>query len=131
MVTTINAIKQLKATDGINLRGLQMCLEELANLGIEIRKPTHLGEEYFKTYPYLDNFIKNLEARFDAKSIMASFNPSKLPDTNNSEKLSLAHHYEGIVADSTEYLEEWSSFRQFVNDNCMHLKQVEIIKTVQ
>ena len=66
---------------------------------------------------------------------MASFdiyNPAKLPDTNNSENLetfteygndhieSLVDHYEGIVADCTECLEEWSSFRQFVKDNCMH-----------
>ena len=126
------------------MKGLQAFLEQIANSGIEIRKPLHLGDEYFKEsikYPYLNNLINNIEARFADKSVMAAFdiyNPAKLPhlpdnpcaedietftEYGNDDVESLASQFEGVVADSIECLEEWSSFRQFLKENCTHLKQ--------
>ena len=64
------------------MKGIQSFLEQIENSGIEIKKPTHLGDDYFKKAikdPYLN---KNIESRFDGKSVMAAFdlyNPSKLP----------------------------------------------------
>ena len=83
--STVHAIKQLKTVDSVNMKGLQAFLEQIDKSGIEIQKPSHLADEYFKKSikdPYLDTLISNIEARFDDKSVMASFdvdNPSKLP----------------------------------------------------
>ena len=136
MVTsTVHAIKQLKTVDGVNMKGLQEFLGQISNSGIEIKKPTHLGDEYFKKSikdPYLDRLVSNLEARFEDKSIMASFdvyNPTKLPHLLDNP-CTLAHQFHGIVADSLECLEEWSSFRQFMKDSCEHLKQREVISNL-
>ena len=108
------------------MKGIQSFLEQIENSGIEIKKPTHLGYDYFKkaiNNPYLNNLIKNIESRFDDKSMMAAFdlyNLSKLthlpknPSTedieicleydDNVEKLTI--HFQGIVADSIECIEE-------------------------
>ena len=49
MVTsTVRSIQQLREADGVNLKGLQTFLDELACRGIDIRKPSHLGEETSK-----------------------------------------------------------------------------------
>ena len=151
VVSTVHAIKQLEAVDGVNLKGLEAFLEQLTNSGIEIKKPSHLGEEYFETSikrPYLNNLISNLEARFDDKNIMAAFdiyNPAKLPplpdnpcakdmetfsEYGNNHVDSLASQFKGIVAESLECLEEWSSFRQFLKDNFSHLKQAEVVSNL-
>lgn len=149
MVTsTVHAIKQLKIVDGVNMKGLQAFLEQIANAGIDIKKPSHLGDDYFKKSirdPYLDKLINNIEARFDDKSVLASFdiyNPAKLPylpdnpcaedletftEYGNVEVEILALQFQGVVADSIECLEEWSSFRQFLKENCADLKQKEVI----
>ena len=38
MVTsTVHAIKQLKTVDGVNMKGLQAFLEQIANAGIDIK----------------------------------------------------------------------------------------------
>ena len=131
--STVNAIKQLKAVDGVNMRTLPALLGEMEKSGITLKKPSHLGEDYFKKSirnPYLDTLVSNIEARFEDKSVMASFdvyNPAKLPkqldgpdlleaftEYGNQDIETLAHQFEGIVADSIECLEEWSSFRQFM-----------------
>ena len=125
-------------------KGLQALLEQIAISGIEIKKPSHLRDEYFKKSikdPYLDKLISNTEARFEDKSVLASFdiyNPVKLPhlpDNPSTEDLeaftdygndlveNLARQFHGIVANSLECLEEWSSFRQFLKDNCSHDKR--------
>ena len=41
--------------------------------------------------------------------------------------LELAHQFQCVVADSQECVEEWSSFKQFMRDNCSYLKQREVI----
>jgi wyosine [tRNA(Phe)-imidazoG37] synthetase (radical SAM superfamily) len=75
ITSTVHAIKQLKMVDGVNMKGLQAFLEQIAIVGIDIKKPSHLGDEYFKKsirYPFLDKLINNTEARFDDKSVLAS-----------------------------------------------------------
>ena len=80
--STVHTLEQQKTADGIHLKGIQSFLEQVENSGIEIKKPAHLGDDYFKEAikdPYLINYI---ESRFDDKSVMAAFdlyNPSKLP----------------------------------------------------
>ena len=39
---------QLKTVDGVNMKGLQAFLEQITNSGIDIKRPSHLGDEYFK-----------------------------------------------------------------------------------
>ena len=87
LTTTVHAIGQLKTVDGINMKGLETFLKQITDAGIEIKKPSHLGNEYFIKnsikLPYLDKLVNNIEARFDDKSVMASFdifNPAKLPN---------------------------------------------------
>lgn len=124
---------------------------KLRRTGVTIKKPSHLGEEYFKKSirdPYLNTLIDNIEARFDDQSVMASFdiyNPAKLPklshnpskdelesfsEFGNHEVETLAHQFNGIVADPIECLEEWSSFRQFLMENCSTMKLREIISNL-
>ena len=94
----VHAIEQLKTTDGINLKGIQSFLEQIENSGIEIKKPTHLGDDYFKKAikdPYLNNLIKNIESRFDDKSVMAAFdlyNP--LPKNPSTEDIEIVLEYD-------------------------------------
>jgi len=130
--------------DDVNLKGLLGFLEELTTAGIEIKKLHNLGDQYFKNSiknPYLDHFIKNLEDRFDDKSLMAAFNiykPAKLPPLSDNPSIedldifpeygndhvqNLAHQFQCVVADSQECVEEWSSFKQFMRDNCSRLQQ--------
>ena len=45
----------------------------------------------------------------------------------NDDVENLARQFQGVVADSIECLEEWSSFRQFLKENCTDLKQKEVI----
>lgn len=44
----------------------------------------------------------------------------------NDEIKTLATQFEGVVADSTECLEEWSSFKQFLQENCSNIKHREV-----
>ena len=142
--STVHAIKQLKTVDGVNMKTLPAFLKEIEKSGITLKKPSHLGEDYFKKSirdPYLDTLISNIEARFDDKSVMASFdicNPAKLPnlpDNPSKDELeaftkeTLAHQFDGVtvVADSTECLKECSSFRQFMRENCGEMKHKEVV----
>ena len=45
----------------------------------------------------------------------------------NDHVTNLAEQFQGIVGDSLECVEEWSSFKQYLKDNCSHLKQADII----
>ncbi len=148
--STVHALKQLKTVDSVNniMMRLDTFFEEIANAGIETRKRYNLGEEYFKQSikePYLDNLIGKIEARFDDKSVLASFdiyNPAKLPslpdnpcteelkafmEYGNDEVNTLADQFQGVVADSIECQEEWSSLKQFLKENCAELKHREVI----
>ena len=148
LTTTVHAIGQLKTVDGINMRGLETFLKQIIDAGIEIKKPSHLGDEYFKNYiklPYLDKLVNNIEARFDDRSVMASFdifNPAKLPhlpdkpstadlemfvEYGNNDVERLSQQFQVAVADSVECIEEWCSFRQLLQDSCHHLKQEEVV----
>ena len=100
--STVHGIKLLKTVDGVNMQGLEAVLEQIRNLGIDLSKPSHLGDEYFKASikePYLDSLISNIECRFDNKTVLASFdiyNPSKLPqlsDTSCAEDVQLFSEY--------------------------------------
>ena len=148
VATTVHAIEQLKSVDGVNMKGLPALMEQLANSGINVKHPSHLGHEYFTKSikdPYLDNLINNLETRFDDKSVLAAFdiyNPVKLPQVpdnpcaedletfagyGNDDMENLTGQFQGVVADSTECLEEWSSFRLFLKENCANMKQKEVV----
>ena len=79
---------------------------------------------------------------------MASFdiyNPAKLPklsdnpskdelesftEFGNQDVETIAHQFEGVVADPIECLEEWSSFRQFLKENCSTMKHREVISNL-
>ena len=149
--STVCALKQLKTVDSVNLKGLQAFLDEIDKSGVTIKKPSHLGEEYFKKSirdPYLDALIGNIETRFDDQSVMTSFdiyNPAKLPklsdnpskdelesftEFGNQDVETIAHQFEGVVADPMECLEEWSSFRQFLKENCSTMKHREVISNL-
>ncbi len=147
--STVHALEKLKSADGINLKEITLFLEQIESSGIEIKKPAHLGDDYFKNsikVPYLNHLIKNINNRFDDKSMMAAFdiiNPSKLPplptnpstedielftEYGNDNVEKLGSHFQGVVADSSiECIEEWNSFRQFMKDNCSQMKQCEVI----
>ena len=149
MVTsTVQAIQQLKRIDGVNMKGLKAYLEQIENAGIDITTHSNLGDDYFQKSikaPYLDKLVSNIEARFDDKSIMASFdifNPAKLPhlsdppsieelehfaDYGNNSVKTLVDQFQDIVADCFECLEEWSSFRQFLKENCNEMKHRDIV----
>ena len=83
VASTVSSLEQLKIVDGINLSGLQQFLEQLTSAGIDITKHSNLGEQYFEDHirkPFLCCLIKNIQTRFDDKSIMAAFdvlNPSR------------------------------------------------------
>lgn len=95
--------------------------------------------------PYIDILVANIEAWFDDKSVMASFNiynPANLPDLpdspskdeletfteySNQEIETLAHQFEDVAADSSEFLEEWSSLRQFMNESCGEIKHRDVV----
>ena len=87
VASTISSLEQLKIVGGINLSGLEQFLEQLvsASAEIDITKCPNLGEQYFKDSirkPFLCCLIKNIQNRFDDKSVMAAFdvlNPIKLP----------------------------------------------------
>ena len=132
---------------GVNLSRLEQFLEQLASAGIDITKRPNLGEQYFEDSirkPFLCCLIKNIQNRFDDKSVMAAFdvlNPVKLPKLpanptveeltafvqyGNSDVESLAKQFDGAI-DVQECLEEWASFRQYLNDNCRQLKHSEIV----
>ena len=92
------SLEQLKTSDGVNLTGLKSFLDLLQQAGIEIKKPAHLAEGYVHEsirQPYLSRLIKNLENRFDDKSVMAAFgifNPVKLPkiiDNQSKDELNV------------------------------------------
>jgi len=73
---TIKSLEQLKTRDGLNLVGLQEYLYKLQENNIEIKKPQHLSEEYFRDrvrMPFLTLLIENIQNRFKNKSILAAF----------------------------------------------------------
>ena len=64
-----------KTVDGVNMKELQVFLEQITNAGIDIKKTLHLEDKYLKKSikdPYLDNLISNIEARFDDKLLLIS-----------------------------------------------------------
>ncbi len=142
--STISSLQQLKSFDGIHLTKLPAFLDELSSAGIDISKKPSLGEDYFKQSvrePYLDRLVSNLEKRFEDKCIMAAFNifdPSKVssnptPEFNslsygNKDVEDLAKQYTGILPEAEECVEEWTSFRQYMTDNCTLLKHADVIK---
>ena len=145
LASTICSLEQLKAFDGTNLSRLNQFLEDLTSAGIDIKR-SGLGENYFKNStrkPYLSRLVLNLERRFDDKSVMVAFdifNPAKLTCLPSEEDLTaflrygnkevedLAKQYEGVVPNIQECVEEWSSFTQYLKDNCSHLKHYEVIR---
>ena len=133
--STIRSLEQLKTSDGVNLKSLRTFLDQLQHAGIEIKKPSHLAEDYFCNSirkPYLSRLIKNLENRFEDKSVMAAFdifNPAKLPELldnpsadelevfmeyGNKQTENLSSQYQGTVDSIQDCLDEWSSYRQFL-----------------
>ena len=54
----------------------------------------------------------------------------KFTNYGNESVNNLSKQFEGIVADSDECLEEWSSFRHFLRDNCSHQKQTEVVSNL-
>ena len=46
--STVHGIELLKTVDGVNMQGLEAFLEQIRNSGIDLSKPSHLGNEYFK-----------------------------------------------------------------------------------
>ena len=140
LTSTIHSLEQLQTVDGFNLKGLDSYLAEIANAGIELKKQHNLGEEYFRgsiQKPYLSHLIKNLNDRFEDKSIMAAFdvfNPAKLPPLSQEldsspdeltafnmygndqvERLVIQFQDTGCMADLQECTGEWTSFRQYLN----------------
>ena len=74
--STITSLKRLKTSNGINLSDLQEYLDTLTKANIDIKKPANLGSDYFRNsihQPFLDKIIKNLEYRFDDKTVIAAF----------------------------------------------------------
>ncbi len=84
---------------------------------------------------------QKLQASFDI------LNPAKLPallqdaspddiamlteyENDQVEMLALQFHGTGCVADLQECIREWSSFRQFLKDNCSQKKHREVVKTL-
>ena len=45
--STVHAIKRLKTVDGVNMKRLQTFLEQVDRSGIEIKKPSHMADDYF------------------------------------------------------------------------------------
>lgn len=159
LTSTIHSLEQLQTVDGFNLKGLGAYLTEIADAGIELKKKHNLGEEYFRRSiqkPYLSHLIKNLNDRFEDKSIMAAFdifNPAKLQplspsnesDASSSDELltvfnmygneqvaRLVNQFQctGCVADLQECTGEWTSFRQFLKDNYSQNKHREVVKAL-
>ena len=93
----------------------------------------------------MDSLISNIERRFDNKTVLASFdiyNPSKLPqlsDTSCAEDVQLfseygnddverlATQFQDVVAEPIACIEEWSSFKQFMKENWIGMKQKDVI----
>ena len=155
LTSTIHSLEQLQTVDGFNLKGLDSYLAEIANAGIELKKQHNLGEEYFRgsiQKPYLSHLIKNLNDRFEDKSIMAAFdvfNPAKLPPLSQEldsspdeltafnmygndqvERLVIQFQDTGCMADLQECIGEWTSFRQYLKDNYSQKKHREVVKAL-
>ena len=146
--STVHGSKLLKTVDGVNMRGLEAFLEQIRKSGIDLSKPSHLGDEYFKASikePYLDSLISNIERRFDNKTVLASFdiyNPSKLPQLSdiscaedvqlfseygNDDVERLATQFQDVVAEPIACIEEWRCFKQFMKENWVGMKQKDVI----
>ena len=125
----------------MKLSGLNQFLEELTSAGIDIKRGG-LGENHFTNSirkPYLSSLVLNLERRFEDKSVMAAFdifNPAKLTCLPSEEDLTTFLRYGnkevedlakqcGVVPNIQECVKEWSSFRQYLKDNCSHLKHLK------
>ncbi len=92
MVTcTIKSLELLKTKDGINLGELHEFLDSLQQADIEIKKPAHLADDYFRDsirVPFLTRLIDNIQNRFEDQSVLAAFDafdPKKLPDDTHSD----------------------------------------------
>ena len=94
------------------------------------------GPDYFKKSvhkPYLVKLIENLTVRFEDKSTITAFdvfNPASMPsdakelqEYGNSNIQNLSEHYHpyGVLGGPQDCLTEWSSCRQFLQDN--HFKK--------
>lgn len=130
--TVLHSTEHLKTVDSVNLRGLPAFLEQLTNAGVDIKSQETLERTTFPTPSKIHTWIINIENRFDDRSVMAAFdiyNPEILPplsinpdvnelssftDYGNDHVLNLAEQFQGVVGDSQECVEEWSSFKQTI-----------------
>ena len=132
--------ERLKTADGTNLTGIQSFLQQLQEADINISKPSNLAEDYFRDSikePYLCTLIDNLKRRFNDKSKIAAFsifNPEKLKNgctmqygIEEIERLAQQYQGLGIIASTEECIDEWKSYRQFLQDNCSIMKFSEVI----
>jgi len=134
-----------KTIDGVNMKGLQVFLEQITNAGIDIKRTSHLEDKYFKKSikdPYLDILISNIEARFDDKLLLISsillnyhtfptvcvlrFSKPLLNMAILMLKLELISS-KVLLLTLLNALRNGSSFRQVLKENCNGLKQREVI----
>ncbi len=126
LASTITSLQQLIAFDGPNLGELRKTLDDLTAADIQLNERGNQGKEYFENSirrPYIECLVKNLEDRFDDKSVIAAFdifNPVRvtcLPSENdislflqygNSEVKDLAKQYTRVVPDTNECVDEWA-----------------------
>ena len=138
--STIACLEQLKTADGTNLVGIQSFLQQLREADMNISKPSNFAEDYFNNSikePYLCVLIDNLKRRFNDKTervAFSLFNPERLKngctmEYGIEEIESLARQYHGlrIIASTEECIDEWKTYRQFLQDNCSKLKLSKVI----
>ena len=141
--STISCLEQLKSANGTNLAALQPFLREVSEADINISKKSNLGEDYFNDNirePYLSALIENLKGRFNDKAEIASFcvfNPEKMRQAGTAMEYglqeierTLARQYQGleIIGSVEECVDEWKSYRQFLQDSCSEMKFSEVIQ---
>ena len=156
MVTsTVHAIKQLKTVDGVNMKGLQELIPwaDFKFRYISKSKSQHIKvmstSKYLLKIPIWIDWlvILKLDLRINLSWLLliSTILPNchtfliihactedleAFAEYGNDHVETLAHQFNGIVAASLECLEEWSSFRRFMKDNCKHLKQREVISNL-
>lgn len=143
----------MQRVDGFNLKGLDAYVAGIVEAGIELRKAHNLGYDYFRESiqkPYLQQLIKQLNDRFEDKSVMAAFgifNPTNIPlvsqdseeaDVNDFnlyvydqvERLFTQFQSTCYLSDLQECAGEWTGFRQFLLDNYRHKKHREVVQAL-
>ena len=136
----LNSLKQLISTDGNSLSELPLFLQRAKDAGIDMKMSGSENKDLFSRQvrkPYLEEIIKNLEQRFEDKSIMSAFSildPRRIPDDpelfvqyGNTEIEALCRQFECALPDDEECLSEWSAYKQYVGDNLRDVGQEDII----